>query len=170
MRLAHPPVQERPPNLSLFAPERGALAQAVPLPLPLPGAMPTPQQEAWGAVVDAAANAAQWFFHDGPWRAINKVLDAMQPPDMCPVPYANYAKAPGVPTAADGFTPAKNWDGKPVPNPNGQGVGYPDSRGRIWVPTGGGALGHGGPHWDVQKPGGGYDNVYPGGMIRAGKK
>lgn len=39
--------------------------------------------------------------------------------------------------------------------------GYPDKEGRIWVPVewGSGAV-HGGPHWDVLKPEGGYDNVF----------
>ena len=30
-------------------------------------------------------------------------------------------------------------------------------------------LGHGGGHWDVQSPGGGYTNIYPGGKMRGGK-
>ncbi|RZI62654.1 MAG: hypothetical protein EOP37_01485 [Rubrivivax sp.] len=34
------------------------------------------------------------------------------------------------------------------------------------MPTGQGDLAHGGPHWDVQLPGGGYVNVYPGGTQR----
>lgn len=40
----------------------------------------------------------------------------------------------------------------------------------VWVPTGPGSTGrgdaHGGPHWDVQPPGGGYVNIYPGGNRR----
>jgi len=75
-------------------------------------------------------------------------------------------RAPGVPTADDGFTPPKNWNGELVRNPNGPGVGYPDRKGRVWVPTGTGPTAHGGPHWDVQTPGGGYENVYPGGKVR----
>lgn len=52
-----------------------------------------------------------------------------------------------------------------------KGYGWRDSKGNVWVPTGqGGTAGtgtsgpaHGGPHWDVQKPGGkGYINVRPG--------
>jgi hypothetical protein len=37
----------------------------------------------------------------------------------------------------------------------------PDSNGNVWVPTGQGGLAHGGPHWDVQDPNGGYENKYP---------
>jgi hypothetical protein len=47
-----------------------------------------------------------------------------------------------------------------VKNPNGQGSGWVDKDGRVWIPTD-----HGGthaPHWDRQEPkGGGYTNVYP---------
>ena len=78
------------------------------------------------------------------------------------------ADAPGQPTAADGYTPPKKWDGEKVKNPNGSGAGWPDARGDVWIPTGpaGSPKAHGGPHWDVQSPGGGYRNVYPGGKIR----
>jgi RHS repeat-associated protein len=78
-------------------------------------------------------------------------------------------KAPGQPTAGDGFVPPKRGagsDGQPVKNPNGPGRGWVDQNGDVWVPTGEGPLAHGGPHWDVQTPGGGYRNVYPGGRIR----
>ncbi|WP_341501920.1 RHS repeat-associated core domain-containing protein [Gallaecimonas sp. GXIMD4217] len=78
------------------------------------------------------------------------------------------ADAPGCPTEKDGYEPPKKWDGKKVRSPNGRGYGYPDKRGNVWVPTG--PNGHGGPHWDVQKPGGGYINVHPGGKTRGGKK
>jgi len=78
------------------------------------------------------------------------------------------AQAPGKPTEADGFVPAKNWDGKKVKSPNGRGWGYPDKNGKVWVPSG--PNGHGGPHWDVQYPNGvDYDNIVPGGGVR-GKK
>ncbi len=77
----------------------------------------------------------------------------------------NGAKAPGLPGKTEGYTPGKSgprW----VPNPNGVGGGWEDSKGNVWVPTGPGGAAHGGPHWDVQKPGGGYENVYPGGNKR----
>lgn len=82
----------------------------------------------------------------------------------------NGAKAPGQPGEAEGFCPPKG--GKPTWGraPNGRGAGWIDAGGNVWVPTGpaSGSTGdaHGGPHWDVQKPGGGYDNVYPGGKRR----
>jgi RHS repeat-associated protein len=90
-------------------------------------------------------------------------------PKCFPVPVNNEsadAQAPGCPTESDGFIPKKNWDGKKVKNPNGPGYGYPDKKGNVWVPTGPGPNAHGGPHWDVQRPGGGYINVYPGGRTR----
>jgi hypothetical protein len=82
----------------------------------------------------------------------------------------NGAKAPGQPGDAEGFCAPKK--GKPTWGraPNGRGSGWVDADGNVWVPTGpdSGSTGdaHGGPHWDVQKPGGGYDNVYPGGKRR----
>jgi hypothetical protein len=52
-----------------------------------------------------------------------------------------------------------------VPNPNpGKGGGkngWLDDNGDVWVPTDQGGNAHGGPHWDVQKPGGSYTNVRP---------
>ena len=75
------------------------------------------------------------------------------------------AKAPGKPGAQEGFCDPKgreNW----VRNPNGKGWGWEDADGKVWVPTGLGGKAHGGPHWDVQTPGGGYINVYPGGARR----
>lgn len=77
------------------------------------------------------------------------------------------AQAPGKPTKEDGFVPPKKGDGKKVKNPNGPGYGWKDEGGNVWVPSG--PNGHGGPHWDVQRPGGGYDNVVPGGKIRGEK-
>ena len=58
-----------------------------------------------------------------------------------------------------GYEPPKSgarW----VPNPNGDGKGWLDKKGRVWVPDN-----HDGthaPHWDVQnEKGGGYTAVYP---------
>ncbi|WP_443023792.1 polymorphic toxin type 37 domain-containing protein [Sneathiella sp.] len=89
------------------------------------------------------------------------------PPPLHAVP------APGKPGPEDGYVPPKkrpknaDKDGR-VPNPNGPGKGWPAADGGVWVPTGEGA--YGGPHWDVQYPGGGYVNVHPGGKRRGGKK
>jgi len=81
------------------------------------------------------------------------------------------AQAPGIPTKEDGYEPPKKWDGEKVRSKNGKGYGWPDAKGNVWIPTGPGSKAHGGPHWDVQSPDGKtYDNVYPGGKIRPGKK
>jgi RHS repeat-associated protein len=79
----------------------------------------------------------------------------------------NGAKAPGKPGPAEGFNDPKGGE-RWVKNPNGRGNGWLDDRGRVWVPSGQGGSAHGGPQWDVQTPGGGYDNVYPGGKVRPG--
>ena len=80
---------------------------------------------------------------------------------------SNEAQAPGKPTENDGFVPKKNWDGKKVKH--SRGWGWPDNKGNIWIPSG--LNGHGGPHWDVQRPGRckDYENVVPGGKIRGQK-
>lgn len=44
-------------------------------------------------------------------------------------------------------------------NPNGKGSGWIDDKGRVWVPSDN--KGNHAPHWDRQKPGGGYENIYP---------
>lgn len=75
------------------------------------------------------------------------------------------AKAPGKPGDDEGFCSPKRGDDW-VRNPNGRGNGWLDADGNVWVPTGPGGEAHGGPHWDVQTPGGGYINVYPGGKRR----
>jgi RHS repeat-associated protein len=72
-----------------------------------------------------------------------------KPPDNAYDP--NGPKAPGKPTPADGFVSPKGGD-RWVPNPNGRGMGWEASDGRVWVPTGWGNAPHGGPHWDVQDP------------------
>jgi hypothetical protein len=78
----------------------------------------------------------------------------------------NGAKAPGKPGEDEGFEDppeGERW-GKA---PNGK-KGFVDKDGNVWVPTGpeGSPNAHGGPHWDVQFPRGGYRNVYPGGATR----
>lgn len=74
-------------------------------------------------------------------------------------------KSPGKPTEKDGFKPDKKQGDKLVKNPNGQGKGWLDEKGEVWVPTGDDA--HGGPHWDVQNERTGrHRNVYPGGRVR----
>jgi len=103
-----------------------------------------------------------WDWPDFVYGAVGKPpKDALDP---------NGSKAPGKPGEAEGFCEPKR--GKPQwgKNPNGRGSGWVDADGNVWIPTGpdSGSTGdaHGGPHWDVQKPGGGYDNIYPGGKKR----
>jgi|GEM_PF-1890225 len=74
------------------------------------------------------------------------------------------AKAPGKPGKAEGFAGPKNGEQWGQAK-NGE-WGWVDDEGNVWVPTGKGNRAHGGPHWDVQKPNGGYENVYPGGRRR----
>jgi len=80
------------------------------------------------------------------------------------------AKAPGKPGPNEGFCEPKKGRPQWGRSPNGRESGWIDGDGNVWVPTGpdSGSTGdaHGGPHWDVQKPGGGYTNIYPGGKSR----
>ena len=86
------------------------------------------------------------------------------PPDNAYAP--DGPKAPGRPTAADGFEPPKGGD-QWVKNPNGRGYGWLGSDERVWVPTGPAdpskGISHGGPHWDVQTGGRrpSYENIKP---------
>jgi len=63
------------------------------------------------------------------------------------------------PPKSSGYVPPKKGTGK---TKNG---GYMDKWGNEWVKD---KSGHGGEHWDVQYPNGGYDNVYPDGTVRRG--
>lgn len=92
-------------------------------------------------------------------------LSPKDPPSAAPL---MAEKAPGRPTAADGYKAPKGYNGQKVRSPNGGGYGWLDDKGRVWVPTGEGpgTAAHGGPHWDVQSPGGGYVNIFPGGRQR----
>ncbi len=123
--------------------------------------------EAFGASVGAALGG--WFgslLPDSPALSFPNTPPLVPPPDRRE---ARTIKAPGIPTAADGYFPperGRGSDGELVPNPNGPGKGYPAGDGGVWVPTGVAAGAHGGPHWDVPYPGGKYKNIYPGGRIR----
>jgi RHS repeat-associated protein len=109
-------------------------------------------------VGEAAVIGAAW------WASQNTYI---KPPANAYDP--NGPKAPGKPGDVEGFCEPKGGDDW-VRNPNGRGNGWRARDGGVWVPTGpdSGSTGdaHGGPHWDVQYPGGGYDNVYPGGLRR----
>lgn len=76
----------------------------------------------------------------------------------------NGPKAPGKPGPAEGFKDPKggeNWVPNPNPGRGGSGWGWQDAKGDVWCPSGQGGRSHGGPHWDVQTPGGGYRNERP---------
>jgi hypothetical protein len=79
----------------------------------------------------------------------------------------NGARAPGKPGEAEGFRDPRT--GEAWVKTEGGKAGWLDDKGNVWVPTGPGSLAHGGAHWDVQHPNGGYKNVYPGGRVRAGQ-
>lgn len=74
----------------------------------------------------------------------------------------NGPKAPGKPSAEDGFEDPKGGE-EWAPNTNGRGYGWKDKNGDVWVPTGpkkGSRQGK--PHWDVQNPKtGGHKNIFP---------
>lgn len=76
----------------------------------------------------------------------------------------NGPKAPGKPSAADGFQDPKggeNWVPNPNPGRGGSAWGWEDADGNVWCPTGQGGRAHGDPHWDIQGPGGKYGNMNP---------
>ncbi len=78
---------------------------------------------------------------------------------------ADGAKAPGKPGEREGFKDPKTGP-KWGRAPNGK-KGWVDSKGNVWVPTGQApGIAHGGPHWDVQMPDGGYQNVRPGQQLQ----
>jgi RHS repeat-associated protein len=73
------------------------------------------------------------------------------------------------PSSAGYKAPKTKGSVEPTKAPNGQ-IGWPDKSGNVWVPVPAGhPNAHGGEHWDVQYPNGGYDNVYPDGFVRKGK-
>ena len=60
------------------------------------------------------------------------------------------------------FMPPKKGNQKKK-NPNGQGYGWVDQKGNIWVWT---PRMHGGEGWTIQYPDGGHGHAYPGGKMR----
>jgi hypothetical protein len=119
-------------------------------------------------IIPVAIIAAVYYATNPAARSsLDKALESLafiKPPDDAYDPTG--PKAPGKPGAAEGFKDPKageDW----VKNPNGQGWGWASDAGPVWCPTGlRPGLAHGGPHWDVQFPGGGHVNVYPGGRQR----
>jgi hypothetical protein len=110
-----------------------------------------------GGVVGAGVGAAIG------WNVIGLML--AKPPESAYDP--QNPKAPGKPSEADGFKDPKgggNWAPNPNPDKVGSGYGWQDSKGDVWCPTGPagpGSRAHGGSHWDVQSPSGGYRNKRP---------
>jgi len=115
---------------------------------PEPSDLAWPKWAGWGAAIGGAA-LLDWMMNEGDGE--------------CLEPGPDHPYNPGQPTEKDGFKPPKNSNGKKTKK-NGQ-WGWTDKNGNHWVPTNPGNA-HGGPHWDVQKPGGGYVNVIPGGTVR----
>ncbi|MBK8970833.1 MAG: hypothetical protein IPM37_05520 [Hahellaceae bacterium] len=115
---------------------------------------------AGGAGADADADADGGFLGNGPGGMYSDG-------DEAPSPGPDHPYDPGIPTEADGFKAPKGFDGRKTKK-DGQ-YGWTDKKGNHWVPTNSGNA-HGGPHWDGQKPGGGYDNVFPGGKVRPGRR
>jgi RHS repeat-associated protein len=101
----------------------------------------------------------------GAWWGITHPISGptyIKPPDNAYDPKG--PKAPGQPGADDGYFPPKggpNWVPNPNPGKGGSSWGWEDKQGDVWCPTGQGGNAHGGPHWDVQTPGGDYRNVKP---------
>jgi RHS repeat-associated protein len=123
----------------------------------------TPWEVAAGSTAGAALGGAIGY---GVGKLVDNITYA-KPPSNAYDPAG--PKAPGKPGQAEGFKDPKGGDDW-VANPNGRGKGWKAADGSVWVPTGpadpsrGDA--HGGPHWDVQNPNGGYTNIYPGGKSR----
>ena len=106
-------------------------------------------------------------------QEINILLPGFGLPEFSLPPVLNSSsspKEPGKPGEKEGFKAPKGGAGELVKAPDGKQKGYRDKNGNLWIPTGKGGKAHGGPHWDVQRPGGGYINVHPGGNQRGGKK
>ncbi|WP_408512664.1 RHS repeat-associated core domain-containing protein [Paraburkholderia sediminicola] len=129
--------------------------QAIGFPVPV-GPMP-------GGGYGQSGGVPQWFndLFNGPTWA--------KPPSNAYDP--DGPKAPGKPSAADGFHDPKggeNWVPNPNPGRGGSAWGWEDADGNVWCPTGQGGRAHGDPHWDIQGPRGKYGNMYPGGKYRPG--
>jgi hypothetical protein len=122
----------------------GTIAFAIPLiPIAITGA-------------DIAIGTGLGLLGYGLDRMFNKPpSDAMDP---------NGPKAPRLPKPEDGYNPPKGgprWVPNPNPGKGGSANGWQDKKGDVWCPSGQGGRAHGGPHWDIQSPGGGYRNVRP---------
>jgi RHS repeat-associated protein len=139
------------------------LAPAIPFPppsIPVPKVTPA-RVVGWGLLLDFVLGGCG-DSADSPACKGENTMDKRKAPKDAKDP--NGAKAPGKPGAQEGFEDPASGEEWVVDN-QGRG-GWKDAKGNVWQPTGKGGRAHGGPHWDVQKKGGGYENIYPGGKKR----
>jgi RHS repeat-associated protein len=125
----------------------------------------TPESSALGNLLTQAADN----LNNNAGYVANAIVDALdnimnnKPPEDATDP--NGAKAPGQPGEPEGYYPPKGgpqWVPNPNPGRGGSSHGWKDKKGRVWCPTGWApGRAHGGPHWDVETPGGGNENVRP---------
>jgi hypothetical protein len=123
----------------------------------------TPLELAAGASAGGYVGYKVGEFADWLTSAGSQNKQYAKPPENAYDP--NGPKAPGKPGADEGFEDPKSgesWVQNPNAGAGGASHGWEDSKGRVWCPTGQGGRAHGGPHWDVQLPNGGYINVRPG--------
>ena len=119
----------------------------------------------WG--VPIVAGAVWAALNPGARQSLSQAWDTLatwaKPPENALNPEG--PKAPGPPGPDEGFADPKggpNWVPNPNPRGGGSSYGWEDDKGRVWCPTGQAGRAHGGPHWDVQVPGGRNVNVRPG--------
>lgn len=129
-----------------------------------------------GWIMTPTPTASDDMIYDDPLGpyVYNKKVEEKRPrnPDGTKIPTDAWdkdgPKAPGKPGPETGFVDPPEGETWGTPVDQKRGAGWVDEEGRQWVPTGqagGGDPRHGGPHWDVQLPGGNYKNVWQGAHI-----
>ena len=79
-----------------------------------------------------------------------------------------YVDSKKMPPPETGYKPPKKKPNpEKVPNPNGQGNGWPAMDGGVWIPDNNQ---DGGPGWVVQYPDGSHEHRYPSGHVRRHRK
>ncbi|MBR2344097.1 MAG: hypothetical protein IKA64_07580, partial [Clostridia bacterium] len=138
------------------------------------GALPIGDIIYWGAAAFLGVAMLGEHIHNATSSADSKTQDVPksieEPRDSGAVDDdGNPVVLPGQqPTEKEGYIMPKN--GPVKGKTKKREFGWKDKNGNIWVPAPTGSKkGHGGGHWDVQSPKGGYINVYPGGKVRGGK-
>ena len=119
------------------------------------------------SIINAAQNKTPEKSKDKPQDPPSSMTEPNSTPELDDK--GNPVVKPGQqPTDKEKYVPPKVGPVKGK-TPDGK-VGWKDKNGNIWIPVPTGSpQAHGGGHWDVQSPKGGYSNVYPGGNIRGGK-